>query len=135
MSLAEELSNTKYSLMRALLENHNFFREFYDTFFASSPVIPEMFSNTDFRKQRELLRQGIELMIWFAEGDETAREKLLKIAVIHKRFRLTPEMYDFWRNSLLKILAKNDPEYSPELEVAWNTVLSRGIDFFLEYGS
>lgn len=135
MSLADELSNTKYSLMRALLENQDFFHEFYDTFFQSSPVIPEMFKDTDFRKQRELLRQGIELMIWFAEGDEAAREKLLKIAVIHKRFRLTSEMYDLWRNSLLKILAKNDPEFNPALEAAWNTVLSRGIDFFLEHGS
>ena len=135
MAIADELSNNKYSLMRALLENHNFFHEFYDTFFASSPVIPEMFADTDFRKQRELLRQGIELMIWFAEGDEMAREKLLKIAVIHKRFRLTREMYDLWRNSLMKILAKNDPEFNPVLEQAWNTVLSRGIDFFLEHGS
>lgn len=135
MSLAEELSSTKYSLMRALLENQDFFHEFYDTFFQSSPVIPEMFSQTDFRKQRELLRQGIELMIWFADGDETARERLLKIAVIHKRFRLTREMYDLWRNSLLKTLAKNDPEFNPELETAWNTVLGRGIEFFLEYGS
>ncbi|MFO1525359.1 MAG: hypothetical protein U1F16_05225 [Turneriella sp.] len=58
-----------------------------------------MFADTDFRKQRELLRQDIELMIWFAEGDEMAREKLLKIAVIHKRFQLTREMYDLWRNS------------------------------------
>ena len=135
MSLAEELSNTKYSLMRALLENQDFFHEFYNTFFRSSPVIPEMFADTDFRKQRELLRQGIELMIWFADGDEAARERLLKIAVIHKRFRLMREMYDLWRTSLLQILAKNDPEFTPAMEEAWNTVLSRGIEFFLEHGS
>lgn len=135
MSLSEELSSTKYSLMRALLENHNFFHEFYDTFFRSSPQIPEMFANTDFRKQRELIRQGIELMVFFAEGDPSAKERLMQIAVIHKRFRLTPEMYEFWRTSLLQTLAKNDPEYTPALEAAWNTVLSRGIDFFLEHGS
>lgn len=135
MSLSEELSSTKYSLMRALLENHDFFHEFYDTFFASSPQIPAMFANTDFRKQRELLRQGIELMIWFAEGDKSARERLLQIAVIHRRFRLTAELYDFWRDSLIKTLAKNDPEFNPALQAAWHTVLSRGIDFFMEHGS
>lgn len=135
MPLAEDLSSTKFSFMRALLENHDFFHEFYDAFFKSSPAIPEMFANTDFRKQKELLRQGIELMILFAEGNETAREKLLHIAVIHKRFRLTREMYDLWRTSLLQILAKNDPEFNPVQEAAWNTVLSQGIEFFLEHGS
>ncbi|MBN8221141.1 MAG: hypothetical protein J0L53_09450 [Spirochaetes bacterium] len=79
MSLSEELSSTKYSLMRALLENHNFFHEFYDTFFRSSPQIPEMFANTDFRKQRELIRQGIELMVFFAEGDPSAKERLSRL--------------------------------------------------------
>lgn len=135
MATGDAVSGTKYSLMRALLENHDFFHEFYDTFFQSSPVIPEMFAQTDFRKQRELLRQGIELMIWFAQGDETAREKLLQIAVIHRRFRLTRGMYDLWRNSLIGVLAKNDPEFSPAIEAEWNAVLARGMDFFLEHGS
>jgi len=135
MSLAEELSNTKFSLMRALLENHDFFHEFYETFFKSSPAIPEMFANTDFRKQKELIRQGIELMILFAEGNEVARDRLMQIAIIHKRFRLTREMYDLWRISLLQVLAKNDPEFNPAQEAAWNAVLSQGIEFFLEHGS
>lgn len=135
MNLSDDLSSTKYSLMRALLENHDFFHEFYDRFFASSPEIPKMFADTDFRKQRELIRQGIELMISYAEGHDWARDKLLKIAVIHKRFGLTREMYDLWRTSLLKTLEKNDPDYSAPLEGAWNQVLSQGIEFFLEHGS
>lgn len=135
MSFTEEVSSTKFSLMRALLENHDFFHEFYDAFFKSSPTIPEMFANTDFRKQKELIRQGIELMILFAEGNVVARERLLQIAVIHKRFRLTREMYDLWRVALLQVLAKNDPEFSAEQQAAWNTVLSQGIEFFFEHST
>jgi septum formation topological specificity factor MinE len=74
-------------------------------------------------------------MILFAEGNEVARERLLQIAVIHKRFRLTREMYDLWRVALLQVLAKNDPEFSAEQQAAWNTVLSQGIEFFLEHST
>ena len=133
MPSSEEISLTKMSLMRGLLENPDFFDEFYDSFFESSPVIHELFKNTDFGKQKDLLREGIEIMILYADGTESGKERLKKIAVIHKKMKLTPGLYDFWRDTLIDTLAKNDPEFSEEHRTAWVAVLNNGIDFFIEF--
>jgi len=108
-----------------------FFDSFYTILKGSHPDIPKMFANTDFTKQNELLRVGLEVMLMFDHGGEAARQVLAQIRESHCRHRLDvkPEFYDCWVDSLMQACAKHDAEFSPDLEAEWREVLAKGIDY------
>ncbi len=122
------------SLARGILENHNFFDDFYKTFFESSAKIPEFFKDTDLSRQKKVVKDGILVMIMFAEGSPIGLEKLAEIAEIHskKNRNIDPKLYPLWIETLIETLRKNDPEFSDELEQSWRKIIAKGIDFFVE---
>ena len=108
---------------------------FFDTFYAilkaSHPDIEPMFAGTDFRKQNELLRVSLGLMMMFDHGNDAAKQALASIRRSHSRPRLNvrPELYDYWIDSLVKAAAEHDPDFNADTEAAWRQVMDKGISY------
>ncbi len=109
--------------------SESFFDDFYYIFLNSSPKIAPMFAKTDFSKQKQLLRHGITMMLMFHRNLPLSKAALDRLGKSHNRdgYNVLPEMYQFWENSLILAIRKHDPEFSPELEKAWRSVLQKGL--------
>jgi hypothetical protein len=61
-----------------------FLDAFYDEFLASDPRIKPMFSNTDMKKQKDLLRQGLVTLIMYGKGSGLAQIGVEQLAFRHR---------------------------------------------------
>ena len=106
-----------------------FFEEFYSTLMNSSPAVKAMFVKTDMEKQKKLLRDGLSFLLMFSRGSSVGRNKVEALAKTHTRTALNvkPEYYGLWVDSLLKTVAKFDPEFTPALNSQWRAALEAGI--------
>ncbi len=107
-----------------------FFEDFYAAFLGRSPVVAEMFANTNMETQRSALRAGITFLLQFAEGSGFAELKVKELGVSHAKDRLniSPNYYPIWVDALIETLQKHDKNWSPGLETDWREVLQAGID-------
>jgi hemoglobin-like flavoprotein len=109
-----------------------FFDSFYENFMKSSPAIAAMFKNTDFKKQKEMLRSTITFVIMYAKDPAGGfvGEKLRHVGNIHSRGKLNvaPNMYPLWIESLLMTVKRHDKQCTPEVERSWRQVLVPAID-------
>ena len=114
--------------------NPQFLDLFYERFLASSPKVRQRFENTDFAKQKRLLRASFYLILLASEDPENGPERYLGyLATRHSASDLAigSELYDLWLDSLLGTVKECDPEYSPEVEEAWEGMMGIGIDYML----
>ncbi len=112
----------------------SFFDDFYQTFLASHPDLPPMFANTDFSKQKSLLKAGINFAIMFGQDQSAfAKNKLEQVGDIHskERFNIKPSLYPFWVDSLIATIKKHDKKFSNEVENAWRQALQPAIDVLI----
>lgn len=108
---------------------------FYDRFLASSPKVRDRFADTDFARQKRLLRASFYLVLLASEDPEEGPERYLgHLAKRHSRRELDigSELYDLWLDSLLHVVRECDPQWSTEVEEAWEQVMQIGIRFMLE---
>lgn len=128
---SEIMTAVKQSYGRCLV-NTQFFDTFYDIFLKSSDKIPPMFKNTDFEKQKAVLRSTVTFVIMHAADTNAAfaKDKLQYVGDIHSRGKLNvaPELYPLWETSLMETIKQYDPEYTPELEKKWHQVLTPAIE-------
>ncbi len=113
------------------LRKSNFYDRFYEIFMATDPRIAPMFANTDFKKQKELIKQGVNMTLMFGVGNNpTAEHVIERISKSHSASELnvSPDLYRFWLDSLMKTVAEFDPEFSAELEKAWRLQLAPAIE-------
>ncbi len=108
----------------------DFAETFYDIFLASSPAIAPFFAETNFVKQRNLLRATVYILVTRMPDDPQARETLERIGQSHARTQLNvrPELYELWLDSVCATVEKLDPQWTPELETAWRAQLRPGIE-------
>lgn len=111
----------------------DFWDRFYDTFLKSSPEIAEKFKNTDFTKQKEIIKTSLNFVIMFAkdENNSFAKTKLESVGDIHSRGRvnIAPTMYKLWIDSLLATIAHYEGEkFTPELQQSWREILHPAIE-------
>jgi hemoglobin-like flavoprotein len=108
-----------------------FLERFYELFMASSPEVAAKFVDTDFRRQRRVLKISLYMMMLAAEGKLEADLHLERIARRHSRaeLRIRPELYDLWLECLLRAARESDPQFGAETEAAWRVILRRGIEF------
>ena len=107
---------------------------FYERFMASSPKVEEKFADTDFDRQKRVLRASFYLILLAAEDPEKGPERYLGyLAERHsaKNLNIGSELYDLWLDSLLETVEQCDPEYGPEVEQAWEQMMEIGIDYML----
>ncbi len=115
------------------LVHPRFFDRFYEIFVVSHPAIQPMFANTDMTRQHQLLRHGLMSALRFAQSEKNLMAKVCidRIRESHGRTRLaiSPELYPFWLNSLVKAVAECDPGFCPMLEREWRDVLQPVVDY------
>lgn len=106
----------------------SFFTRFYEIFFSASEKVPEKFKNTDMAQQVHMLQKGMYQLITFYLL-KTDNDQLLAIAKSHSKLHLDieSELYDVWLASLLQTVEELDPDFHPELRLAWEVVMTPGI--------
>ncbi len=118
------------SLARCV-KHPGFLDRFYELFLASSDEVAEKFKNTDFKRQKEVLKTTLFIVTtadcWWTECDS----QLDEIAQRHSRDELDirPGLYDLWQKCLLQAVSEADPQYNAEVEAAWKGVLGPVIGF------
>ena len=128
---AQMLETFEQSLLRCE-SRWDFFDRFYDRFLASSPAVREKFRNTDFVRQKRVLRASLHLLLRAARNDGGGPDAHLRdLAERHGSGQLDigAELYDFWLDSLLATVRECDPEFSLEVERAWEAVMMVGIQY------
>ena len=129
----EGLEDVKQSYGRACL-HPNLIDQFYDIFLESHPDIKPKFQNTDFTKQKQLLKTGVIMMLAKLEGKTFWADHMNKIAESHSQNNLNihPTLYPYWIDSLIRAVKKNDDQWTPELENNWRNVLKAGVAYITE---
>jgi len=128
---AQTLETFEQSLLRCE-SRWDFFDRFYDRFLGSSPAVREKFRNTDFVRQKRVLRASLHLLLRAARGDGGGPDAHLReLAERHGSGQLAigAELYDFWLDSLLTTVRECDPDSGPEVERAWEAVMMVGIQY------
>ena len=130
---AETIRTVRRSYGRCLI-HEAFLKDFYETFFKSSPKIPPMFAHTDMEKQKRLLADGLNFLLMFAAGNPLANAKMEQLAELHssRGNQVNPGLYPYWVDSLMRAARQYDPEWTLEIEKDWRRVLKKGIDFMTE---
>ncbi len=107
----------------------DFSQKFYEIFLSASPEIASYIANTEFSKQRKLLRATVYVMVTRDVEDPKAKDQLQKVGRSHSRSQLNirPELYNVWLDSLCKTVGEMDPEWGADLENAWRERMQRGI--------
>ena len=110
-----------------------FLQDFYDRFMASSDEVRAKFNNTDMPAQKRALADSLFLLAVAVQGQSTSPSwrQMERIAERHSRgaMDIRPELYDLWLDCLMQAVAGHDPQYSPEIDAAWRSVLGEGITF------
>jgi len=113
-----------------------FLDRFYETFLDSSPEVKQRFAHTDFSRQKRALRASLHLLALAAQDGEKGSERYLKdMAATHSKAKLDigARLYDLWLDSILSTVRQFDPECSPEVEAAWESVMMVGINYMLAH--
>jgi hemoglobin-like flavoprotein len=107
---------------------------FYDIFMSKSDDIKSLFANTDFTKQKKLLRATVKVLVSKNYEDANTKKILEDIGRTHNRagYNIKPRYYALWLDSLCETVARLDAEYSDELEALWRKQLQTSIDFIIE---
>ena len=90
-----------------------------------------MFKNTDFAKQNEVLKQGVNTAIMYAQGFPTAKSTLQHLRETHSKdqMNIDPALYKYWIDSLVKAVSEADHKFTPEIERQWREVLKKATDY------
>jgi len=105
---------------------------FYTKFLDSSPEVAKKFVNTDFVRQKRALRASLHHLLLAAQDQEKGPDAYLAgVAERHGagQLEIGAELYDLWLDSLLATVKECDPEFSPEVEKAWEDVMMVGIQY------
>lgn len=108
----------------------DFLVRFYEIFIASSPEVAEKFKNTNFSKQRRVLKASLYLLIFAAEEKPEGLAHVERMAEIHgpNQMNIPSHMYDLWMESLLQAVKEFDVAYGPRVESAWRNMLQEGVE-------
>jgi hemoglobin-like flavoprotein len=132
VDVSEVKQRFQASLQRCLASK-GFMDRFYELFLSSSPEVQAKFEGTDFDRQKRMVRDSFRIIEVLAESPpgSLAWSKMGEIARAHDRQHrdIRPELYDLWLDCLVAAVAEHDPEASPEVELAWRTVLAPGIEY------
>ncbi len=115
------------------LEDDRFLDTFYRIFLGKSDEIPSKFANTDFKKQKLLLKGSIGMLVKFSTGNEHVLATVERLGETHSRqgHDIRPELYELWLDSLCETLEVHDPEFSPELLATWREEMRDGIELII----
>jgi hemoglobin-like flavoprotein len=120
------------SLKRGLA-SPGFMESFYEAFVSSSPEVREKFRNTDLQRQASMLSDSLYALAVAVQGPKgsPAWRDMPRLAERHSRkdLAIPPALYDHWLACLLETARRYDPQFTPEIEAAWRSTLSVGIEY------
>lgn len=122
------------SFLRCCEHGSEFLDSFYATLAITVPRTAAMFHGVDMQAQNQLVRDGIERLLDFAEEPTDALAELERLAELHSagRLRVEPGMYDGWIESLVATVRELDPLATEPLLAGWREVLRVGIQFMAD---
>jgi hemoglobin-like flavoprotein len=112
----------------------DFFASFYRNFFTTRPDVKPLFAKTDFRRQHNLLRHALSLLLIYPNKPEAeARSLLRRVAERHSRTDLAidPALYEPFVDALIVTVQQYDPDFSPQIEAAWRTTVEQGVEYMI----
>lgn len=129
-SFAEEEVKRSFARCEA---NGDFAETFYNTFMNASPAIAPFFAQTEFGRQRTLLRDSVYLMVTHDVSDPEMRSLLDKLGQVHSRAgrNIAPKLYELWLDSICATVKQLDPEWSQSLEDHWRIRLRAGMQIIM----
>ncbi len=97
---------------------------------AASPEAALKFKNTEMAAQIRMLRASVAILVAYS-GSEDHTEYLEKLASRHSSsgVDVSPSLYGVWLECLVETVRRFDSKFSPEVEIAWRAVFSKGIEF------
>jgi len=112
-------------------EAPGFLDAFYVIFFAACPAAAPMFARTDFARQHRLLRHAIGLLFSFNQEQVSEPNILTRVAERHGRGALDidPSWYATFLESLILTVSQSDPQFTPEIGLAWREAAARGVAY------
>lgn len=118
------------SFERCCDDANQFFDSFYFLLCEKEPHIGAMFAQVDMRRQNLLIRNGVEHLLGFAEGNLEARAELRRLGESHGRIglQIEPKLYETWVATVVECVREHDPQSSETVESAWREVLAPGIE-------
>ena len=114
-------------------ENGDFGQAFYDVFLGSSAAIAPYFTDTDFERQRRVLRESVHMMVTKDVADPYMRDALEKLGKAHDRHgrNVLPSLYELWLDSICEAVRALDPRCDEQLEREWRVRLRPGIQIIM----
>ena len=111
----------------------DFAETFYNTFINASPAIAPFFAQTEFGRQRKLLRDSVYLMVTQDVSDPEMRALLDKLGNLHSRAgrNIAPKLYELWLDCICATVKELDPEWSQSLEDHWRVRLRAGMQIIM----
>lgn len=128
-----DVEDVKQSFVRCMIQG-DIVGRFYDIFLDSHPDIKPRFANTDFDSQKQLLRQGVNLAIMFADGHDVGKKGINRIRNSHSKsgLNIPPDLYPYWKKSFIQAASEFDLEFSDELKSQWDSILQKTIDYVID---
>lgn len=129
--MTDYLKKFQDSYQRVMATEQNgkdFFAAFYDNFIANDKRIADKFRNTDMPRQRQMLKDSLDQMLYFSI-DKCSSETIEHIAARHgpAGVDIPPIFYDIWMDSLLATVKHYDPDYNRDTDIAWRVNMAPGI--------
>ena len=98
------------------------------------PDVKPLFAKTDFRRQHNLLRHALSLLLIYPNKPEAEGRSLLRrVAERHSRSDLAidPSLYGPFVDSLIVTVRQYDPDFTPEIEAAWRATVEQGVEYMI----
>ncbi|KAF0192173.1 MAG: hypothetical protein FD165_1241 [Gammaproteobacteria bacterium] len=129
--MEQKYFNVQRSFGRSLINNPKLINRFYDIFISSHPAIRPLFKNTDFAHQTEVLKQGLNIAIMYAQGHPVAENTLKVLRKSHGKdgMNIDRSLYKYWIDSLIKTVTESDHKFTPDIEREWREVLQKTVDY------
>lgn len=109
----------------------DFFLCFYRNLFRQAPSVEPLFAKTDFKRQHQLLKHAIGLLLIFPNQKPGDPPLLRRVAARHSRAELgvDPSLYPAFVDALMVTVAEHDPEFDEAIERAWRDTVAAGIAY------
>ncbi len=113
--------------------NGDFAEFFYDAFLNSSAEIASHFAQTEFERQRKVLRDSVHVMVTRDVADAAMRVMLDRLGKAHGRAgrNIRPVLYELWLDSICQAVKALDPQWSKSLERMWRVRLRPGMQIIM----
>jgi hemoglobin-like flavoprotein len=107
------------SFNRILIQKQAFAQTFYDRLFEQFPQVKPLFRNTDLKLQQNKLLGALALVVSNLRHPEKLAEPLKELGKRHESYHVHPEHYAMVGTILVETLARFDPAWTLEVQIAW----------------